>query len=447
MASAGEALDHECRWSQRLIWGEWRREGTLRIREARRVSVCSVCGAVRAVRVPRPVIGIEREAASPEVPPIPDGEGRRIARAILSRASGATGDDPADEDAGRRPPRVAGVPGSTVEEWLDVLMRAGFVRLGWRVRGGREECDGVVVLSEGDLREYVEPGERAALLAAIAGARSAVEGLSHPVTEDVKAALDEAASEGMDARVVRALAAVAAHADSGEILASRVFSARFLGDSKDLSRIRGRVERVVGPLEALGIRDGGAIVLVGGAGVISCGESVIRLNEVGPFLGVPAESACRVAKVGFPPDGVLVVENLAPFEACCRGEVDGAGDPLVVWSAGYPGRGVRAIVEQARESGATIRVWADLDLDGVRIARLVASWAGPGCRFFRMSRAEVESAAARLPLSQRAARAIRADIEAHPDARLSDLLAALLVAGCWIEQEALLGSGRRNIEM
>ena len=38
-------------------------------------------------------------------------------------------------------------------------------------------------------------------------------------------------------------------------MAERVFSVRYLGDSKALGRVRGRIESLLGPLERFGIRD------------------------------------------------------------------------------------------------------------------------------------------------------------------------------------------------
>jgi hypothetical protein len=96
------------------------------------------------------------------------------------------------------------------------------------------------------------------------------------------------------------------------------------------------------------------------------------------------------------------------------------------------------VIEVAVARSVPVRVWADLDLDGVRIARLVASWAPDVCRPALMSPDDVSGAKVSLPLSRRAADAIAADLERSPDALLADTLRAILDSGRWVEQETFL---------
>lgn len=113
---------------------------------------------------------------------------------------------------------------------------------------------------------------------------------------------------------------------------------------------------------------------------------------------------------------------------------------LVIWTAGYPGRAVKAVIHAASRTNAEVRIWADLDLDGVRIVRLVAEWLSGAVEPFGMSPERVTAAPARRPLSSRSAAAIRADLAARPAALLADTLRALLAHDCWVEQEAFLGA-------
>ena len=99
---------------------------------------------------------------------------------------------------------------------------------------------------------------------------------------------------------------------------------------------------------------------------------------------------------------------------------------------------MEALVRAAVEGSARIRVWEDIDLDGVRIARLVCRWASGRARPWRMSPADLKTARTTLSLSDRAARAIASDIESHPGALLRETLQAILEQGSWAEQEALL---------
>jgi hypothetical protein len=86
-------------------------------------------------------------------------------------------------------------------------------------------------------------------------------------------------------------------------------------------------------------------------------------------------------------------------------------------------------------------VWADLDLDGVRIARLLAGGSPAGATFFRMAPEDVAAAPRRHSLSARSIAAIRRDLAERPGAPLAETLQALLAAGSWVEQEAFLAGG------
>jgi hypothetical protein len=104
---------------------------------------------------------------------------------------------------------------------------------------------------------------------------------------------------------------------------------------------------------------------------------------------------------------------------------------------------VRRIVTAAGAAGARVRVWADLDLDGVRIARLISSWAAspvpsPIIVPWRMDRGDLSAAPVSRPLPPRAAAAILRDLEERPTALLADTLHALLETRTWVEQEAFL---------
>ena len=223
------------------------------------------------------------------------------------------------------------------------------------------------------------------------------------------------------------------------MLAERVFSTLYLGKSKALASIRNRLERILGPLPGLGIREGASITLLGGDGVLRLADREIGLRTFTPFLGLPREILENLEEVAFPAGGLFVVENLATFEACCRGEVAAARDSLIAWSAGYPGRSIRKLVELAHAAGARLRIWADLDLDGVRIARLLASWfpAG-GAEFHLMAPQDVKAAPRRHRLSSRSSSVLRRELKERPEALLASTLKAMIATDSWVEQEAFL---------
>ncbi len=423
---------HACRFTQRVEWADWSREGGLRRRDGYRLASCVECGARRPSRRPRrpELLEVEGDAA---VAPVADADMRTVAAALLRRARDRAEVRLRDVRGG------LGIPGSLLEHRLEALLRAGFIGLVWRIRGTRRLLTRVRLREREALEEFVHPGRRGAREAALAEARAAVLPLRHPIAIEVGRLLGEPAAGAWAPRLVRALAAIAVHAESGEVLASRVFAARYLGDSKALESLRPRLERLLGRLDALGIRDGAAATFLGGSGCVCAGGVRLDLARLRPFVGLARETLTGDVAIEPPPGGVVLVENFAAFEACCRGEVSGLGDALVAWTAGYPGRGVKELAREASRAHARVRIWADLDLDGIRIVRLVSDWLDGAVEAFRMSPEDVAAAPTRRPLSRRSAAAIHADLAARPAAWLADTLRALLASDSWVEQETFLG--------
>jgi hypothetical protein len=436
---------HLCRrYVERLVWSEWRRTGALAERAGRRVAFCGECGRERPARRLRPPALREVRAEVPAAPPLADAAARAVAASLLSvggdldRGAGARG---LFGDLARR-----GVAASLAEEWIDRFLRAGWLTARWRL-GPPLRLVLVVLRTPEAMRELARPGEEARRREALAEARARTARLAHPKAADIATLLGGAEAEGLTPPLLRALSALAAHAESGETLAARVFSARHLGGSKELAGLRRRLEQLVGPLEEIGIREGAGLTLLGGQGALRLAGCRIDLADLVPFVGLSGQSLAGLVEIALPAGGLFVVENLAVFEACCRGEVEAAREALIAWSAGYPGRPLERLVQLAGGGGdpagvgTALRIWADLDLDGVRIARLVASWSSAGGAFFRMSPTDLAAAPRRLPLSPRSAAAIRRDLAERPAAPLAETLRALLELGCWVEQETFLASG------
>ena len=433
---------HVCFYSDRLIWSDWERSGEMDERVARRVPVCSVCGRERTALRPRPAVRKEIRAAVPAAAPLADEAGRTVAMALLRRGAGAEGREIRAQgllsSLARR-----GVPASLAEEWLDRFLRAAWIEMRWIVGRGSNRIEAVILRDVQALQEMVHPGLEARRRASLAEARERLAPLIHPKAQEIATLLDGDGAEALSPRIVDALAAIAVHLESAETLAERVFSARALGDSKALASLRGRLERLIGPLAKLGIREGAAVTLLGGRVALRLPGALVDLEPLAPFAGFARETLESAEEIVFPSGGLLVVENLTAFEACCRGEVAATGDVLIAWSAGYPGRAVRRLVAAAGAAGAPVRVWADLDLDGIRIARLIASWAPAVTTPWRMGRAELVAAPASIPLSTRATAAILRDLEERPGALLADTLQAILELRRWVEQEAFLASPGR----
>jgi len=438
--------DHACSYRQVERWSEWVRVESRRERAATRVPICDVCGRERPARHPRRQQRLEVEAAHPTAPPMADRAGRRTAAELLRRAAAAAGSQGLVSTRGLTSRLVGrGIEGSLIDQWLETFMGAGWLRLHWRLHRTSREITHVRILDPEALEDFAEPGARRLRQDARSDARKTLAPLDHPLADEVAHLIEAELSDRESPQVIRALAALAVHVASGDIVAERVFSVRYLGDSKALGRVRRRIESWLGPLEGLGIREAGALVQIGGLGAIrlrSEGGSATRLDLAGlePYLGLPRDAlADGRLELELADAGLVVVENFACFEAFCRGEVEHPLRSTVAWAAGYPGRAIRRLVEDAAGRGAPIRVWADLDLDGVRIARLVNAWGAGRAQFHRMAPGDLHTAHRSLPLTDRAVAGIRADHERHPDAPLADLLRALLEAKRWVEQEAFLG--------
>jgi hypothetical protein len=318
------------------------------------------------------------------------------------------------------------------------MIGSGHLRAGYRLKGTKHVLDYVVVLQAERLDELAHPGERARREIALAEARAALENALHPVAKDIRDTLRDSSAARFTSLAIRALCAVAKHVESGDVLSANVFSARYLGGAKELKRVRAGIERMFGPLESLGIRDGGATLLVGGTGTIQVAGSELTLGRLRPYIGL-ARPLVMEATWTPPADGLLVIENMAAFEAACTHEISGLGEWLFVWSAGYPGRSVRRVVEVAVLLDVPVRVWADLDLDGVRIARLIRSWAGEQWQPWRMSADDIRAAKVRRPLSSKAREAIEKDLRLLPNAPLAETLQTLLEVDATVEQEVFVG--------
>lgn len=434
-----EPSAHVCRYSSTLKPGAWHPMGQEEEREWARVTVCRICGRVRVPRrAPRPE-RIEQRAIRPLPPPASARAGQLVANELARRGGLAKSSNfPAGGLLGTLSRR--GIAPSLAEQWINNFVLAGWIEVTWILRGERRALKSILVSKRAELEEFAHPGAAEAWTQAIDSALEQIRGLSHPVARDVEQILQDPATNRLPLATIRALAAVAIHAERGDTLAARVFSARYLGDSKALSRCRSRLVRLLGPLEELGIREGGSITLLGGTGVLDVAGGAVSVKSFGPFLGLSRDTLDTLRSIDLPSGGLFIVENQAVFEACCRSEVEAVDDHLIVWSAGYPGRAARSLVEAVARVGGRITVWADLDLDGIRIARLVHEWSGGSCETYKMAPEDLKGAPTSIPLSTRAVAKIASDLSEKPSGWLHETLETMLSTRRWVEQEAFLGS-------
>ena len=417
---------HRCvRFRHERREGPWRDAGLLRERDVERIAVCTECGRGRSGRY-RKVVAVEREsrglAAAPET--------------FLRELAGRLEILFRGRKTLRAGPLLRRLGGIRSESDLETLAASAPIRLVYHPRGGALLLHEIHALDPEKLGEISRPGAAARRRAALAETRSATEGLTHPAAQAIGEMMAGEDAAGWDERVLRSLAALARMIEAGETRSSRIFSTEALGHSKALSQVRPRLERLVGPLDRLGIRDTGVHLLVGGKGRLRFPGGDLEVERF-RSLGLAEEDVLRLKGVRLPAGGLLVVENLTPFHACLGPERNDR-DLLVIWSAGYPGRGVTRFVELAAGGGGRIRVWCDVDLGGVRIARLIHRAAGGRAVPVLMDGSVVRSARITCPLARGQRESIVRDLALHPDALLAETLTALLERGAWVEQESLI---------
>jgi len=420
---------HNCTKFQKIRReGSWRQSGPLRERDIETVSICKECGRERSRKF-RNVVAVEKEAST--LTAVADPVLRRLARSLASALRNRT--DIRAEGLIRR------LGGIQTEVNIERLAAAAPLRLIYRHSSSGLRLHTIRVLERVALDEIARPGVQARRVAVLAEARSTVRDLVNPEAMSIREILGTQEAARLDERVIKALASLARLLESGDALPAKAFSAQVLGNSKALSPIRQRLERLVGPLQRLGVRDWGGMVIMGGAGLLRLGTCEIRLGTL-RCIGISSDDILGLRELGVPPAGILVIENLTPFQACLE-HFGGNSSVLFVWSGGFPNRGVKQLLEDAARQKAAIRVWCDLDLGGIRIARLIHEITGGTAEPVLMNAATLERSAIASPLSAENAARIQRDVEQHPNGFLSDTLRAILAKRVWVEQEALLQSG------
>lgn len=259
---------HVCVFSDRKRVGLWSSVGPYRERTIERAGICAVCGKERRSKF-RKVLHVEKEAAS--ALRSADPTIRRLARTLDIRFQ--------TRDEIRAEPLIRRLGGVHVETDLERLALQGGIRLIYRPRVGSLHLSAIRAIDRTALTEIAEPGAAERRKSALEHARRLVAAVEHPQAQMIAELLDADAARLLDEQCIQALAALARIAENGEAVPARVFSAKFLGHSKALARIRRRLERLVGPLERIGIRDSGHVVILGGNGRLGLRNAAIDLSN------------------------------------------------------------------------------------------------------------------------------------------------------------------------
>lgn len=186
-----------------------------------------------------------------------------------------------------------------------------------------------------------------------------------------------------DSLILLAKAFIAVRNNEQAGLDMRTFSAKSLGDSKALERIRDRFAAVWNEefstgfgaqelYEYLGLLKFPAAIFIKGPVKVRVGNCWLPVDQVSPFLGIVPDSIKEISST-IKPDYILTIENLASFNRHCR-EVEDNG--IVLYTAGFLGpqtsRIVKLLDEQYDETVPFFH-WGDIDIGGLNISAHIHS--------------------------------------------------------------------------
>ena len=165
---------------------------------------------------------------------------------------------------------------SQIDEELEILMRAGYIRIRYSYSGPSNHIVGTHILDEDGLKEFIDPGLESERNKEIQNVEKILSKLKNPIADDVSSLIHSKAVDSFSPELIRVLSSIAQHFETGDVLAERVFSARYLGDSKTLNRNRGRIAQLLGPISDLRLREMSALTFLGGQGTIFPASSTER---------------------------------------------------------------------------------------------------------------------------------------------------------------------------
>lgn len=322
---------------------------------------------------------------------------------------------------------------------LDEFLEAGWIATRSRRVESWHEVEAIQVLDNDTIIECAEPGMRKARLDARDQAHAALQGHG-PAAQVARTFLAGKEWLSWPPEALALVTVVANHADSGRRLRTRVLSGTAADDTKVLEAHQGRLERIFGKFEELGLYGHSALDLIGGQGSIQFPHGRLDVTLLQPYGAVTVQQLRHTVALDPGPGGIWFIENKTVFEAACSHEVDVPDDALMVFTGGQPSLGVQHAAQLAAALACPVRIWCDLDPAGVQIARLIHGLVGPRAQAMHMSAQEYLGAANQRPIKGKNLQTLN---DLTEEGFLGDLVVAMKASKHWVEHETQLLMGAR----
>ncbi|MBN2002640.1 MAG: DUF2399 domain-containing protein [Anaerolineae bacterium] len=157
----------------------------------------------------------------------------------------------------------------------------------------------------------------------------------------------------------------------------RTFSARWLGDSKQLGRERQELEAYLDiSFEQIGLFRHTPLAYCWGPFQATYAKYTLDGRAGNPFIALTVETIRALREIRVAAQAILVVENQTAFETLLRPPLC-RDDVLYLFSSGHAGYAERALLHAWLTATPNLPwyIWTDWDVGGVRIQQDWAKWA------------------------------------------------------------------------
>lgn len=399
---------HVCKFRRDLQPEKWRTVAPgRRERLGRFVSRCETCGKVRDDGSKRPWEWKEEEADAGGSGPR-SGQAREVAAVLLSQAVGGSMPGTALLAAVER----RGVGRSDAHGAIQELLAAGWIRVAWWIAGERNLLAAIEMIGRAPLARFVSPTDLAAA-DRVAEAADEISRFRHPLSPVIAHLLRRVTTPETE-KLSDAFLALARMLEEGGAVPAREFCKSHIGDPTLRDPFNRIVEQQIGPLDSVGLFEADPVVLIGGGGAIHVRRHSYPIAAFGALLGVEP-GAIDQGRIEIPEAGLEVIDSPQRLE-------ESSVERLRVVVARALPRALKRLCAIAAASRRPVIVRCGVSLEGVRLARCVATWSGvvPSVPAFEASLPP----GGQLPL--REGSRIRLDLDAQPAASWTEVLAAII---------------------